>query len=62
METTARMESFVWYIVTGGFTLVVGQWLFEFGTAWTRLWGAGVALAVLGSLGLAAGIGSEIEY
>lgn len=61
METIARMESFVWYIVTGGFALVVGLWLLEFGTAWTFLWGAGIALAVLGSLGLAVGIESEIE-
>jgi len=62
METTARMESFVWYMITGGFTLVVGLWLLEFGTAWTLLWGAGIALTAIGSFGLAIGIESEIEY
>ena len=62
MNTIARMESFVWNIVAGGIALILGLWLLEFGTAWTLLWGAGIALTAIGSFGLAIGIESEIEY
>lgn len=55
------MEPFVRLIVAGGVVLIVGLWLAVLFEAGSIAWAAGVALAVLGTGSLAAGIGSEIE-
>lgn len=55
------MERFVRLLVVGGVVLVGGLWLVVLSEAWSIAWLAGVALAVLGTGSLAAGIGSEIE-
>lgn len=55
------MERFVMLIVAGGLALVAGLWLAELGVPGSVLSIGGVALAALGVLALAAGIGHEVE-
>ncbi|MBX0294569.1 hypothetical protein [Haloarcula nitratireducens] len=55
------MERFVRLVVAGGLALVAGLWIATLTAPQTPGWVAGVALAVAGVAGLAAGIGREIE-
>lgn len=59
---SGRMERFVRAVVAGGLALVAGLWTVTLSAAGSVPWLLGVALVALGSAGLAAGIGSEIEY
>lgn len=56
------MERFVQLIVAGGIALVAGLWLVRLLEAWSPPWLAGATLVVLGVLGLASGIRSEVDY
>lgn len=51
-------ERFVRAIVVGGIALVAGLWAVELGSG--AAWWAGVGLVVIGVLGLAWGIHSEL--
>jgi hypothetical protein len=54
------MERFVRYILAGGIALVAGLWVTT-GFGWgTPVWIGGAVVALLGSLGLAVGIGTEL--
>lgn len=55
------MERFVGLVVAGGLALLVGLWLVALFASWSGVWLAGIALAGLGVVGLAAGIASELE-
>lgn len=55
------MERFVGLIVAGGLALIAGLWVVALFAAWSGVWLAGAALAGLGTVGLAAGIASEVE-
>ncbi|MBV0924468.1 hypothetical protein KTS45_09680 [Halomicroarcula limicola] len=55
------MERFVRLVVAGGLALVAGLWIATLAVPQTPGWVAGVALAVAGVAGLAAGIGREIR-
>lgn len=56
------MERFVRAIVGGGLALVAGLWALSLSSPLTGPWLVGALLAILGTGGLAAGIGSRIEY
>ena len=55
------MERFVQFVVAGGLALVAGLWAARLFGAWTVPWSIGVLLAVLGVVGLGAGIWSKID-
>ncbi|WP_121741710.1 hypothetical protein [Natronorubrum halophilum] len=55
------MERFVRLIVAGGVVLVVALWLAALFERGSMLWIVGIALAVLGTGMLTAGIFSELE-
>ncbi|WP_276261433.1 hypothetical protein [Haloglomus litoreum] len=55
------MERFVQFVVAGGLTLLGGLWLAEWAARPSAVWVAGVAVALLGCVALAVGIGHELE-
>jgi heme A synthase len=55
------MEWFVRYVVAGGIALVAGLWAAAWFATGSGPWLAGVALAALGLVGLATGIGRELS-
>jgi hypothetical protein len=56
------MERFVELVVAGGLSLLAGLWTARLATTRSPLWVAGVAIALLGALALAAGIWSELDW
>ena len=62
LRRAVETERFVQLVVAGGLALVAGLWAGALSTAWSPLWSLGVALALLGAGGLAAGIRSELDY
>lgn len=56
------MEWFVQVIVAGGIALVGGLWFVTVLEAWSPAWMGSLALALVGTAGLAVGIWTEIEY
>ncbi|NUB89698.1 hypothetical protein HTZ84_19590 [Haloterrigena sp. SYSU A558-1] len=55
------MERFVRLIVAGGLVLVGALWLVDLFARGSPQWLVGVALAILGFVGVMAGIFSELE-
>lgn len=58
---TPHVERFVVAIVAGGLALVAGLWLVSLFEARSAVWLLGLGLALLGVLGLAGGIWSQVE-
>ena len=56
------MEQFVRLVVAGGVVLVASLWLMRVAAAWSALWVAGIALALVGTAALAAGIWRELDW
>lgn len=56
------MERFAELVVAGGLSLLAGLWIAQLATAWSSLWAAGVAIALLGAVALTAGIWSELDW
>lgn len=56
------MERFVRAITGGGIALVAGLWVLTLFDARSPPWLLGVGLVLLGLVGLAAGIWTEVEY
>lgn len=57
-----RVERFVQLVVAGGIALVAGLWTATLTTPQSPGWLLGSALALLGLVGLAVGIWSEIDW
>lgn len=55
------VERFVRLIVGGGLALVVGLWVAALSNVWSPPWLLGTALALLGTVALAAGIRRELD-
>ena len=56
------MERFVRTLVAGGLALLAGLWVVASVERWSALWLLGIALALAGVVGLAAGIRDELAY
>lgn len=55
------MERFVQYVVAGGLALVTGLWATSLSSETSMPWLLGVALAILGTGALSAGIWREVS-
>lgn len=55
------IETFVKFIVAGGLTLVAGLWISVLFPNGSFVWLLGIAVSLIGSLMLLAGIWSEVE-
>lgn len=62
LARAAGAEPWVRLIVAGGLALVAGLWLVRLSTTWEPVRPVGLALVVLGVLGLGGGIWIEVEY
>lgn len=62
LRRAGEAERFVRLIGGGGVALVAGLWAVALSGPWSVAWLFGVAFALLGLGGLAAGIRSEVDY